>query len=274
MKHQEKSNNSNYIDTINHISDPYQAGVYVLAIEYVYLAIKKMIRNGVKSNDDAYIDLFDLQKKYWINGYSSDNYINDLIQLTYIDVLETIPQDAEIHNFIECFAKNVMQDSPTANYQLHIAFCKCYYSAQNNPLIKYQNKLVNRIRTYYRNKGDLVERCEPKTVNSVAIEHACNQLERQRVAELLEQKELINKINNVVEYCTKTQRQVFELKIKGYSYRQIAQKVNSTVSSCTNMYNKVVARVRSQVNLKDYTCDTNYSDAYMVGMQLIEDVID
>lgn len=264
-------NNSNYIDTINHISDTYQRGVYALAIEYVYIAIKKMIRNGIKSNDDAYIDLFELRKKYWINGYSSDNYINDLIQLTYIDILESIPTDVDVAQFVENLGGNIMLNKPENNYDLHRIFNTLYYKA--NPLKDYQKKVVNRVRSYYRNKGDLIERCEPKTVNTVAIEHACNQLEQQRVAELLEQKELINKINEIVERCTKTQRQVFELRVKkGYNYKQIADEVGISPSSSANLFNKVVGRIRANIDLTQYKCGSNYADIYSIGIQQVEEV--
>ena len=267
-----KNNNNNYINTINQINDPYQVGLYVLAIEYVYLSIKKMIKNGVKSNDDAYIDLFDLQKKYWINGYNSDNYINDLIQLTYIDIVESIPTDVEVAQFIKNLGDNIMLNNPGNNYDIHRIFNILYYKA--NPLKDYQYKVVNRIRSYYRNKGDLIERCEPKTVNSVAIEHACNQLEKQRIIELVEQKELIDKINEVVEGCTKTQRQVFELRIKkGYGYKQIADKVGISPSSAANLFNKVVGRVRANIDLTQYKCDSNYADIYSIGIQQVEEVI-
>lgn len=265
---------NNHVDVVNHIDNDYEKGLYILAIEYVYQSIKKMVKNGIKSNDDAYTDLFKLKNRYFYNGYDSNNYINDLISLTYIDILETIPQDAETHNFIETIASNVMQAKPTTNYKLHMSFCKTYYNAKSNPLIDYQNSIVNRIRTYYRNKGDLVERCDPKTVNTVAISHACDNLAKQRSAELIQQRELINKINKVVKQCTKNQRLVFNLKIKGFSYKEIAKKVGSTVSSVTNMYNKVIGRIKASINLKNYTCDTNYSDAYIIGIQLIEDVID
>ena len=266
------NNNNNYIDTINQINDPYQVGVYVLAVEYVYLSIKKMIKNGVKSNDDAYIELFALYKKYWINGYSSDNYINDLIQITYIDMLESMPTDVEVVEFIEVLGDNIMLNKPDNNYSLHRIFNILYY--KSNPLKEYQKKVVNRVRSYYRNKGDLVERCEPKTVNSVAIEHACNQLEKQRVVELIEQKELVNRINEVVANCTKTQRQVFELRIKkGYNYKQIANKVGISPSSAANLFNKVVGRIRTAIDLNQYKCDSNYSDIYSIGIQQMEEVL-
>lgn len=264
-------NNSNYIDTINHISDTYQRGVYALAIEYVYIAIKKMIRNGIKSNDDAYIDLFELRKKYWINGYSSENYINDLIQLTYIDILESIPTDVNVVKFIEGLGENITVYEPENNYDLHGIFNMLYYKA--NPLKDYQKKVVNRVRSYYRNKGDLIERCEPKTVNTVAIEHACNQLEKQRVIELVEQKELVDKINEIVENCTKAQRQVFELRVeKGYSYKQIAGKVGISPSSSANLFNKVVGRIRANIDLDQYKCGSNYADIYSIGIQQEEEV--
>ena len=266
------NNNNNYIDTINQINDPYQVGVYVLAIEYVYLSIKKMIKNGVKSNDDAYIDLFELHKKYWINGYSSDNYINDLIQLTYIDMLESIPTDVEVVEFIKTLGDNIMLNKPDNNYRLHRIFNILYY--KSNPLKEYQKKVVNRVRSYYRNKGDLVERCEPKTVNSVAIEHACSQLEKQRIIELIEQQELIDRIDNIVKNCTKPQRQVFKLRIKkGYNYKQIADKVGISPSSAANLFNKVVGRIRTAIDLNQYKCDSNYSEIYSIGIQQMEEVL-
>lgn len=278
LKNTPKSNtSSNYFtDTFNGIHSYFHKGLWVLGVEFTFLAIKQSLNHcSKKINPAGYNDLYNLKVHFFnhiADNITNDIYIGtngtymyDLINTTYTLLLDHFitssshiltTERVAIENLAYNISRQLKKDAN--NYKLHSIYCSLYYEIYRygyNELSKLQYNAVKKARANYRLKDDIISRISNERRAMLGFEN--------NLQEVIQQSDsynesdlniLIDDINRILQDVKPTYAKVFKLKVQGKTFGEISNTLNyANESSSRKIYNKVIAILRERLKLSNYS---------------------
>lgn len=282
LKNTPKSSiSSNYFtDTFNGINSYFHKGLWILGVEFTFLAIKQSLNHcSKKINPAAYSDLYDLKIHFFnhiadnvTNGIyigTNGTYMYDLVNTTYTLLLDHFTtsnshmlttERVAIENLGYNISRQLPQDAN--NYKLHSIYCSLYYVIYRygyNELSKLQYNAVKKARANYRLKDDIISRISSERRAMLGFEDNLQEVIKQSNAyNKSDLNILIDDINRILQDVKPSYVKVFKLKIQGRTFGEISNILNyANESGSRKIYNKVVAILRERLKLSNYNISDN-----------------